>query len=76
MPGRAAATVPVESGLALTPVEAGAFFVNGVVPTMQGTRNKLSAPYQAYRAKDGHVIVGAGNQKLWEKFLQIYCGKA
>lgn len=58
----------VESGLALTVAEAAAYFVNGVVPKVAGTRNHLSAPYQAYKAKDGHVIVGAGNQKLWEKF--------
>ena len=58
----------VEAGLALTVSEAAAYFVNGVVPKVAGTRNHLSAPYQAYQAKDGYVIVGAGNQKLWEKF--------
>ncbi|HSV78305.1 MAG TPA: CoA transferase [Ramlibacter sp.] len=58
----------VEAGLALTVAEAAAYFVNGVVPKVAGTRNHLSAPYQAYKAKDGYVIVGAGNQKLWEKF--------
>ncbi len=60
----------VESGLALTPAEAAAFFVNGVVPRVSGTRNHLSAPYQAYKAKDKYVVVGAGNQKLWEKFCR------
>ncbi|MDB5932313.1 MAG: CoA-transferase [Polaromonas sp.] len=58
----------VESGLALTVIEATCYFVNGVVPKVAGTRNHLSAPYQAYRAKDGYVIVGAGNQRLWKKF--------
>lgn len=56
----------VESGLALTVAEAASYFVTGKVPKVQGTRNHLSAPYQAYQAKDGYVIVGAGNQKLWE----------
>ncbi len=58
----------VEAGLALTVAESAAYFVNGVVPKVSGTRNHLSAPYEAYKAKDGYVIVGAGNQKLWEKF--------
>jgi len=60
----------VESGLALTVAEAAAYFVNGTVPKVSGTRNHLSAPYQAYRAKDGYLIVGAGNQKLWEIFCK------
>ena len=65
----------VESGLALTVAEAAAYFVNGVVPKVSGTRNHLSAPYQAYRAKDGYVIVGAGNQSLWEKFCRKVVNK-
>jgi formyl-CoA transferase len=60
----------VESGLAMTPAEASAFFVNGVVPRVAGTRNLLSTPYQAYRARDAYVIVGASNQKLWETFCE------
>jgi formyl-CoA transferase len=57
----------VDSGLALTSIEAATYFVTGIVPKVYGTRNHLSAPYQAYKAKDGYLIVGAGNQKLWEK---------
>ncbi|KWF32826.1 CoA-transferase [Burkholderia diffusa] len=64
----------VESGLALTVAEAASYFTNGVVPKVAGTRNHLSAPYQAYRALDGYVVVGAGNQKLWEKFCnEVVC---
>jgi formyl-CoA transferase len=54
-----------------TPVSLHAsYFVTGSVPKVQGTRNHLSAPYQAYRARDGYVLVGAGNQKLWEEFCR------
>lgn len=65
----------VESGLALTVQEAAAYFVNGVVPKVAGTRNHLSAPYQAYQTKDGYVVVGAGNQKLWENFCRNVVNK-
>ncbi|KVQ63031.1 CaiB/BaiF CoA transferase family protein [Burkholderia territorii] len=65
----------VESGLALTVAEAAAYFANGVVPKVAGTRNHLSAPYQAYRTRNGYVVVGAGNQKLWEKFCNEVVGK-
>lgn len=60
----------VESGLALTPVEAGSYFATQVVPQVDGTRNLLSTPYQAYRARDDYVIIGASNQKLWEVFCR------
>jgi crotonobetainyl-CoA:carnitine CoA-transferase CaiB-like acyl-CoA transferase len=65
----------IESGLALSVQEASAYFVNGVVPKISGTRNHLSAPYQAYKTKDGYVIIGAGNQKLWEKFCRVVVNK-
>jgi len=60
----------VEAGFAMTVQEAAAFLVTGVVPRVAGTRNHLSSPYQAYRARDGYVVVGAGNQKLWETFCR------
>ncbi|SAL01789.1 formyl-CoA transferase [Caballeronia calidae] len=60
----------VDSGLSLVPVEAAAYFVNGVVPKVAGTQNLLAAPYQAYKTRDGYVVVGASNQKLWEKFCK------
>ena len=60
----------IESGLALTVQEASAYFVSGVVPKISGTRNHLSSPYQAYKTKNGYVIIGAGNQKLWESFCR------
>lgn len=60
----------VESGLALTVQETSAYFANGVVPKVSGTRNHLSAPYQAYKTRDGYVVVGAGNQKLWENLCK------
>lgn len=31
-----------------------------------GTRDPVLAPYQAYEAKDGYLIIAAGNDKLWE----------
>jgi formyl-CoA transferase len=58
----------IEAGLAMTPQEASACFVNGTAPKVVGTSNHLSSPYQAYQCRDGYVIIGAGNQKLWEKF--------
>ncbi len=37
----------------------------GTVPGPIGTRHPSIAPFQAFQAKDGHVIIAAGNDKLF-----------
>ncbi|MEK3977646.1 CoA transferase [Psychrobacillus sp. FSL K6-2836] len=58
----------VDSGLAWTVWEAAAYFGKGEVPQRNGTAHRVSAPYQGYKTKDGFILIGAGNQRLWEKF--------
>ncbi|HWN35082.1 MAG TPA: CoA transferase [Pseudonocardia sp.] len=58
----------VDAGLALTVWEAGAWFGGGHEPVAEGSRHRHRAPYQAYRTADGYVTVGAGNDRLWERF--------
>ena len=60
----------IEAGLGLATQEVSALFGCGVLPKVSGTRNHLSAPYQAYRCKNGYVVVGAGTQRLWERFCE------
>ncbi|HWI80969.1 CoA transferase [Ramlibacter sp.] len=65
----------LEAGLAWSIWEFGAFFGGGELPTATGTRHRRSAPYQAYRTKDGYVTVGAGSEKLWRAFATMVCDK-
>lgn len=58
----------VDSGLAWTVWEAAAYFGKGQIPYRNGTAHRVSAPYQGFQTKDGFILIGAGNQKLWEKF--------
>ncbi|HWO76536.1 MAG TPA: CoA transferase [Bacillus sp. (in: firmicutes)] len=58
----------VDAGLAWTIWESAAYFGGGEIAGPTGTRHRRSTPYQAYRTKDGYVTVGAGNQRLWERF--------
>jgi crotonobetainyl-CoA:carnitine CoA-transferase CaiB-like acyl-CoA transferase len=60
----------VESGIAWTVWEAAAFFGMGEVAEPNGTRHRLIAPYQGFRTKNGYILVGAANQKLWELFCK------
>jgi crotonobetainyl-CoA:carnitine CoA-transferase CaiB-like acyl-CoA transferase len=57
----------VDSLMAWTVWEAGAFFGAGNVPAPTGTRHRLSAPYQAYRTKDGYVTISAFTDRLWRR---------
>lgn len=58
----------VESGLAWTVWEAAAYFGQGELPERTGTAHRISAPYQGFKTLDDYILVGAGNQKLWEIF--------
>lgn len=57
----------VDAGLAWTIWESGAYFGSGEVATANGSRHRRSAPYQAFRTKDGHVTVGANTERLWRR---------
>ncbi|GAB7386445.1 CoA transferase [Bacillaceae bacterium] len=60
----------VESGLAWSVWESAGYFGAGIVPKATGSRHRVSAPYQAFRTKDGYVLVGGANQRTWEKFCR------
>ncbi len=63
----------LEAGLAWTFWEAAAMFGAGEQPTPSGTRHRRSAPYQAYRTRDGYVTVGANTARLWRAFCVEIC---
>jgi len=60
-----------EAGLALSAWEATEYWFTGQVPRGLGTAHRLNAPYQAFRASDGHFTVGAANQNLFPRFCKI-----
>ena len=57
----------LEGGLAYTFWESSIYFATGVNPPPMGSAHRLSAPYQALRAADGYVALGAANQRTWEQ---------
>ena len=46
------------------------YFVSGKVPERRGNSYEAIAPYDTYEEKDGHVVIGCGNQKLYEHFCE------
>jgi crotonobetainyl-CoA:carnitine CoA-transferase CaiB-like acyl-CoA transferase len=60
-----------EAGLALSAWQATEYWYTGQVPRGLGTAHRLNAPYQAFRASDGHFTVGAANDTLFPRFCAI-----
>lgn len=47
------------------------YTTSGMVPGPLGNRHPSITPFAAYTAKDGHIIVGAGNDRLWEQLCKL-----
>jgi formyl-CoA transferase len=60
----------LESALASTIWESGMYLTNGSIPTRNGTRHRLAAPYEALKTADGHMVVGVNSQRLWKRFCE------
>jgi crotonobetainyl-CoA:carnitine CoA-transferase CaiB-like acyl-CoA transferase len=65
--GQMVDTSLLEAGIAYTPWESAIYWSDGTVPVPFGTAHRISAPYQAYKTADGGLVLGAANQKNWEK---------
>ncbi|TSB47600.1 CaiB/BaiF CoA transferase family protein [Alkalicoccobacillus porphyridii] len=60
----------VDAGLAWTVWESAAYFGAGEVSVPNGSAHRVSAPYQGFQTKDGHILIGAANEKLWKLFCE------
>lgn len=47
------------------------YFASKEEPKKLGSAHPNIAPYQAFKTKDGYLIVGVGNDRLWEKFCKV-----
>ncbi|EIM26176.1 CaiB/BaiF CoA transferase family protein [Microvirga lotononidis] len=60
-----------ETALSLSIWETAEYWGTGRVPGPIGSANRMSAPYQAVRASDGYLVIGAANQKLWVSLCEV-----
>jgi formyl-CoA transferase len=56
----------LEAAMALTVWESTEYWATGRVPGPLGSAHRLSAPYQALRARDGYLTVGATHDRFFE----------
>jgi crotonobetainyl-CoA:carnitine CoA-transferase CaiB-like acyl-CoA transferase len=61
----------MECGIAALINAATAYLVGGEVQGRWGSAHPSLVPYQAFRASDGYLMVGAGNERLWKAFCEV-----
>ncbi len=57
-----------DATLSLTAGLVARYATTGIAPQRVGNRHPTSAPFGAYRAKDGHFVVAVLNNRLFERF--------
>jgi crotonobetainyl-CoA:carnitine CoA-transferase CaiB-like acyl-CoA transferase len=60
-----------EAALSLSIWETTELWGTGKPPKPIGSANRMSAPYQAVEASDDWLVIGAANQGLWLKLLEV-----
>ncbi|HZU01101.1 MAG TPA: CoA transferase [Ktedonobacteraceae bacterium] len=46
------------------------YLIGGVIPEPQGSAHSSIVPYQAFKASDGYILIGAANDKLFSRLCQ------
>lgn len=44
------------------------YWASGAIPARMGTAHPSLCPYQAFATSDGSLMLGVGNDRLWQKF--------
>lgn len=59
-----------EAGIAFAIWDISEYWGTGRVPHRLGTANRMAAPYEAVRARDGYFVIGANNDRLWLRLCE------
>src|SRR6478736_7786550 len=69
--GQVVDTSLMEAALQQTYWQAAIHFATGVSPGPTGSAHLLTAPYQAFRTRDGWINIGGANQANWERIAEV-----
>jgi crotonobetainyl-CoA:carnitine CoA-transferase CaiB-like acyl-CoA transferase len=58
----------LETAVSFMQYMAQGYWMTGNLPKRMGSGHELLAPYQAFQAADGHVLIGIGNDEQWRRF--------
>ena len=68
--GQLVDTSLVDAGVALSVWEATQYFSGRGVPEPLGSAHRMNAPYEAIRCADGHVTIGAANDRTFRRLCE------
>lgn len=68
--GQIVETSLMEAAMQQTYWQAAMFFATGVSAGPLGSAHPLTAPYQAFKTKDGYLNIGGANQNNWERIAE------
>jgi crotonobetainyl-CoA:carnitine CoA-transferase CaiB-like acyl-CoA transferase len=69
--GQRVDTSLMEAALHQTGWHASVWFATGTSPAPLGSGHVLAAPYQAFHARDGWLVIGGANQANWERICDV-----
>jgi crotonobetainyl-CoA:carnitine CoA-transferase CaiB-like acyl-CoA transferase len=69
--GQIVDTSLMEAALQQTYWQAAIYFATGTSPGPTGSAHVLTAPYQAFRTRDGWINIGGANQANWERIAEV-----
>jgi formyl-CoA transferase len=61
----------LDAGVALSVWEATEFFSTGKAPQPVGSAHRMSAPYQAFRCRDGYITIGGANDRTFVRLCSL-----
>ena len=69
--GQIVDTSLMEAAVQQTYWQAAIYFATGQSPGPTGSAHVLTAPYQAFRVRDGWINIGGANQANWERIAEV-----
>lgn len=62
-----------EAAVGLSVWETSELWATGDIPRRLGSAHRLSAPYQALKTADGHLVVAAITERQWQQLCEVIC---
>ncbi|MGB9823728.1 MAG: CaiB/BaiF CoA transferase family protein [Candidatus Hydrothermia bacterium] len=47
------------------------YLIGGIIPKRYGNAHPNIVPYQVFKASDGYIIIGVGNEEQWKRFCKV-----
>ncbi|MEU6128033.1 CoA transferase [Saccharopolyspora sp. NPDC047091] len=60
-----------DAALALSVWETAELWATGKAPGRLGSAHRVNAPYEALPTRDGHLTIGANNERLWLRLCEV-----